>query len=108
MKPIFTIKFISGNVAPATVEFTDKFTTLDERITLFDFGDGHIFTWDTPDQTVAQHIYKLAGTFRAKAWHNSDMSDITVIEILAIPTPTPPTSLWSAFIAWLKKLFGIV
>ena len=105
MKPIFSVRYLTGNVAPASVEFKDMYEGNPEmRITVFDFGDGHVFQWDYKDQMYTTHTYTKAGKWQAKALHNNEMSDVTVIEIVAIQAPE---SIFGKFIAWLKKLFGI-
>ena len=107
MKPIFSVRYLTGNVAPATVEFTDDYYDPNSRITLLDFGDGRVFTWNYNDQTKVEHTYTKAGKFAAKVWHYDEMSDVTFVEIVALPAPIPSNSLWGMFIAWLKKLFGM-
>jgi PKD repeat protein len=109
MKPIFSIRYVTGRAVPATVEFEE----IDGRVKVWDFGDGKFGYYDSADQNKIQHTYLKSGEFKVSARDTTgDLSDILTITIL--PTPTPPTplpipqtSVWERFIAWIKKLFGV-
>jgi len=108
MKPIFSIRYITERVVPATVEFEE----IAGRVKMWDYGDGKFGYYDSSDQTKIQHTYQKDGTFKVSARDMSgDLSDILTITILPKtipdPAPTPTLSFWGAFIAWLKKLFGM-
>ena len=110
MKPIFTIRYITDRVVPATVEFEE----IAGRIQLWNYGDGKFGYYDTPDQTKIQHTYNKSGTFKVFAKSkDGELSDPIEVTILPgsspepAPEPTPAPSLWGLFVAWLKKLLGM-
>ena len=102
-KPEFTVKYLDGEVAPVSILFTDMIG----NVTMWNFGDGILATWDEPKQRTIIHIYKKAGTFGAKAIADKEESDPQYIVIKAGTVPEPETlSWWQKLISWLKKLIG--
>ena len=101
-KPEFTVEVLDDGVAPSVVLFTD----LIGNVTLWDFGDGILGTFDEPKQRTITHTYKKAGTFlvRATDAKTNEQSDPYLLIIKAF-APEPILSLWERFIIWLKKLF---
>jgi len=97
MKPNFSV-MVSG----LDVEFRDLYQQPDQRIVRFDFGDGVLFKWDEPDQTVVRHTYKKEGMYIVKA----TAADKTMTEVLVTVGSTPELSWWQRFINWIRSIFG--
>ena len=110
MKPSFSVQFMGSNIVPCSVRFTDTFQSDEERITMWNFGDGTLATWDSPDQTSLIHTYKRAGTWSASAWADRVMSEIIPVTVIAAtpppPPPVPERSWWEKIIAWILKIIG--
>lgn len=108
MKPAFTVTILGSGAAPCKVGFTDQYQKPEERIWRFDFGDGHLYEWDTPTQTYVEHEYTHAGKFSAKAIaaDRVTQSDIVTVVIRDGSTPEPVESWWTRLWSWFKGLFG--
>ena len=102
-KPEFTVKFMDTGKVPSAVIFTDVIG----NVTMWNFGDGILATWDEPEEREICHIYTKTGTFGAKAIAGREESDPQYIVIKAGTVPEPETlSWWQKLISWLKKLIG--
>lgn len=99
MKPTFSV-----DIKGYSATFTDKYSDPTSRIFQFDFGDGTLFRWDTPDQIQVTHVYKKGGSYYTKAiTKTNEMSDPVIVVIGE--TPQEKLSLWQRFINWLKGVF---
>jgi hypothetical protein len=103
-KPEFTVKIMNGGTVPSAVIFTD----LIGNVTMWNFGDGVLGTWEEPKQRQIVHIYTKVGTFAARALADREESDPLLIVVKeGYKPPTPETlSWWQKLISWLKKLLG--
>jgi PKD repeat protein len=110
MTPTFSVRYISS-VAPADVEFTDTYNAPEDRIWMFDFGDGYLFLWDTPDQTVVRHTYHTGGTYHVRATAIDHKTQSNPVSVMIANPPEPEPSWWqkliNKLISWLKSIGGI-
>ena len=98
MKPTYSVV-----VDKMEATFTDTYNDPTSRIMQFDFGDGTLFRWDMPNQTVVTHTYKKIGTFYTTALNSRyEMSDTVTVVISGSPPVPVVESWWTRFIKWLK------